>query len=310
VAEQRICSGLGGVEPAPSIVSIGFFDGVHRGHQSIISRAVHAAEDTGVRSVVVTFDRHPMEVVNPGSQPALLMTLQRRAETLSGQHVDLVVVMPFDDALRHLPPDEFVDHVLVEPLQAQRVIVGSNFRFGHKAAGDVRVLDDLGPQRGFTAEGVTLLELDGIVISSTEIRAAVDAGDVEQAARMLGRPHIVDGIVVRGDQRGATLGFPTANVQVGRRVAVPALGVYAGMAHLQDGTRVPCVTNVGVNPTFGGQQLRVEAHLLDWRGDLYGHAIGVDFRHRIRDERRFDGVDALIAQIRADADVARQLLER
>jgi riboflavin kinase / FMN adenylyltransferase len=308
MAEQRICSGLADVDPAPSIVSIGFFDGVHRGHQSIISRAVHAAESRGVRSVVVTFDRHPMEVINPGSQPKLLMTLQRRAQSLADQRVDLVVVMPFDDALRHLPPDEFVDHVLVEPLRAERVIVGSNFRFGHKAAGDVRVLDELGPQRGFTAEGVTLLELDGIVISSTEIRAAIDAGDVEQATRMLGRPHIVDGVVVRGDQRGATLGFPTANVQAGRRVAVPALGVYAGMAHLQDGTQVPCVTNVGVNPTFGGQELRVEAHLLDWVGDLYGHAIGVDFRHRIRDEQRFDGVDALVAQIQADAAAARQLL--
>jgi riboflavin kinase / FMN adenylyltransferase len=308
MAEPRIVSGLAEVEPGPSVVSIGFFDGVHRGHQSIISRAVRVAESRGVRSVVVTFDRHPMEVVNPGSQPKLLMTLQRRARTLSAQHVDLVVVMPFDDALRHLPPDEFVDHVLVEPLQAERVIVGSNFRFGHRAAGDVQVLADLGPQRGFTAEGVTLLELDGVVISSTEIRAAIDVGDVEHATRMLGRPHIVDGVVVRGDQRGATLGFPTANLQAGRRVAVPALGVYAGVAHLQDGTRTPCVTNVGVNPTFGGQALRVEAHLLDWEGDLYGHAIGIDFRHRIRDEQRFDGVDALVTQIRADADAARRLL--
>jgi riboflavin kinase / FMN adenylyltransferase len=308
MAEGRIARGLDDVEPAPSVVSIGFFDGVHRGHQTIISRAVRQARDRGVRSVVVTFDRHPMEVVNPGSQPKLLMTLPRRAQSIADQDVDLVVVLPFDDALRHLPPDEFVDHVLVEPLRAERVIVGGNFRFGHRAAGDVRVLDELGPQRGFTAEGVTLLELDGVVISSTEIRAAVDEGDVDRATRMLGRPHIVDGVVVRGDERGATIGFPTANLQVGRRVAVPARGVYAGRCHLEDGTQVPCVTNIGVNPTFGGQELRVEAHLLDWSGDLYGRAVGVDFRHRIRDEQRFDGVDALVAQIGRDADTARELL--
>jgi riboflavin kinase / FMN adenylyltransferase len=308
VAEPRIARGLGEVDPAPSVVSIGFFDGVHRGHQTIISRAVRQARDRGVRSVAVTFDRHPMEVVNPGSQPKLLMTLERRARSLSAQDVDLVVVLPFDDALRHLPPDEFVDHVLVEPLRAERVIVGSNFRFGHRAAGDVRVLDELGPQRGFSAEGVTLLELDGVVISSTEIRAAVDEGDVERAARMLGRPHVVDGIVVRGDARGTAIGFPTANLHPGRRVAIPAAGVYAGRCHLEDGTTVPCVTNVGVNPTFGGSELRVEAHLLDWSGDLYGRTVGVDFRHRIRDEQRFDGVEALVAQIRRDADTARELL--
>lgn len=308
MAEGRIAQGLGAVEPAPSIVSIGFFDGVHRGHQTIISRAVRQAEDRGVRSVVVTFDRHPMEVVNPGSQPKLLMTLPRRAAALAALDVDLVVVMPFDDALRHLPPDEFVEHVLVHPLQAERVIVGSNFRFGHKAAGDIAVLDELGPQRGFSAEGVTLLEMDGVVISSTEIRAAVDAGDVARAATLLGRAHVVDGVVVRGDARGATIGFPTANVLTDPRVAVPARGVYAGHCHAEDGRQHPCVTNVGVNPTFGGQELRVEAHLLDFDGDLYGRSVGVDFRHRIRAEQRFDGVDALVAQIGADAQAARDLL--
>lgn len=308
MAEGRIVGGLGEVAPEPSVVSIGFFDGVHRGHQTIIERAVRTARDRGVRSVVVTFDRHPMEVVNPGSQPPLLMTLHRRTATLAAQDVDLVVVVPFDDELRHRSPDEFVDHVLVEPLRAERVIVGANFRFGHKAAGDVRVLGELGPQRGFTAEGVTLLELDGVVISSTEIRAAVQRGDVGRAARLLGRPHLVDGVVVRGDARGATLGYPTANLQVDRRVAVPARGIYAGHCHLGGGATVPCVTSVGVNPTFGGQELRVEAHLLDWSGDLYGRAVAVDFRHRIRDEERFDSVEALVAQIDDDARTARGLL--
>ena len=308
MTDSRIVRGLDDVAPEPSIVSIGFFDGVHRGHQTIIQRAVRVARAAGLRSVVVTFDRHPMEVVNPGTQPKLLMTLARRARALAEQGVDLVVVMPFDDGLRHLSPEEFVDHVLVEPLQAQRVVIGGNFRFGHRAAGDVATLSELGPGRGFTAETVTLLELDGVVISSTHIRAAIDEGDVEHAARMLGRPHAVDGIVVRGNQRGTGLGYPTANLQIGRRTAVPARGIYAGAFTLSDGDVHPCVTNVGVNPTFGGQELRVEAHLLEFSGDLYGREAAVDFRHRLRDEERFDSAEALVAQIDLDAAEARRLL--
>lgn len=304
----RVVFGLDEVEPVPTAVSIGFFDGVHRGHQSIIRRAVRQAADAGLRSAVVTFDRHPMEVVKPGSQPPLLMTLQRRTATLAALDVDLVVVMPFDDDLRHRSPADFVDHVLVDPLRAARVVVGANFRFGHKAAGDVATLAELGPSRGFETEGVTLLELDGVAISSTAIRAAVAAGDVEGAARMLGRPHVVDGIVVRGDRRGTGLGFPTANIASDRRVAIPARGVYAGHLHLPDGTSRPCVTNVGVNPTFGGQQLRVEAYVLDFDGDLYGMEVGVDFRHRLRDELEFPSAEALVARMHRDVAEARDLL--
>ena len=308
MTQPVIVRALDEVAAAPSVVSIGFFDGVHRGHQTIIQRAVRTARTQGVRSVVVTFDRHPMEVVNPGSQPKLLMTLPRRAQALADQDVDVVVVVPFDDDLRHLTPEGFIDHVLVQPLQAQKVIVGANFRFGHRAAGDVATLSSVGPSRGFTAEGVTLLELDGVVISSTEIRAAVDSGDVDRAARMLGRPHRVDGIVVRGDQRGKGLGFPTANLQASKRVAVPAKGIYAGSFHLPDGRAHHCVTSVGYNPTFGGQELRVEAHLLDFDEDLYGVEGGVDFQHRLRDEEKFSSVEDLVAQIDADAAEARRLL--
>lgn len=308
VPDGRVVTGLDGVERAPSVASVGFFDGVHRGHQSIIRRAVRQARDAGLRSAVVTFDRHPMEVVNPGTQPKLLMTLARRARTIAGLGVDLVVVLPFDDELRHRSAHEFVEHVLGPPLSARRVVVGSNFRFGHKAAGDVALLDELGALHGFSAEGVTLLEIDGVVVSSSEVRRLLDAGEVERAARMLGRPHVVDGVVVRGDRRGVTLGFPTANVQVDPRAQVPATGVYAGTCHLADGRQVPCATNVGTNPTFGGQELRVEAHLLGFDDDLYGASVGVDFRHRIRAEQRFDGPDALAARIRADVDEARRLL--
>ncbi|MGH8897894.1 MAG: bifunctional riboflavin kinase/FAD synthetase [Egibacteraceae bacterium] len=305
---RQIVSGLGNVDPAPTVVSIGFFDGVHRGHQTIIRRAVRQAQALGIRSAVVTFDRHPMEVVNPGSQPKLIMTLPRRAATLAAQGVDLVIVLAFTDELRHLEPEAFVNHVLVGPLQARRVIVGSNFRFGHKATGDVATLAEVGPSRGFTVEGVTLLELDGTVISSTEIRSALEDGDVEWAARMLGRPHLVDGIVVRGNTQGKGLGFPTANLQTSRRIAIPARAVYAGMFHLPDGTLHPCATNVGYNPTFGGQELRVESYLLDWSGDLYGTAVAVDFRHRLRDELHFESVNALVDQMHSDVARTRTLL--
>jgi riboflavin kinase/FMN adenylyltransferase len=306
-ADGRVVTSLLDVDPAPSVVSVGFFDGVHRGHQTIIQRAARAAAERGLRSAVVTFDRHPMEVVNPGSQPKLLMTLQRRARTLAQQNVDLLVVLPFDDELRHREPDDFVDHVLVHPLQARHVVVGNNFRFGHRARGDVAMLTDFGPSRGMTVEGVTLLDLDGTVISSTEIRRAIDGGDVALAARMLGRPYCVDGVVVRGDQRGKTLGYPTANLQVSRRVAVPRRGIYAGMFTCA-GVQQPSVTNVGINPTFGGQELRVEAYLLDYTGDLYGVEGSVDFRHRLRDELRFDSAEALVQQMDADVVEARRLL--
>ena len=305
---SRVVRDLDDVDAAPSVVSIGFFDGVHRGHQTIIQRAVRAAEKAGVRSVVVTFDRHPMEVVNPGTQPKLLMTLRRRAQTLAEQGVDLVVVLTFDDTLRHLPPAEFVDHVLVEPLHAERVVVGTNFRFGHRAKGNVATLADLGSSRGFTAEGVTLLELDGTVISSTGIRAAMDAGDVQAAAHQLGRSPLVDGVVVRGDARGADLGFPTANLQISKRVAVPAVGIYAGMFSTAGMPPRPCAISVGFNPTFGGQELRVEAYILDFDGDLYGREAALEFRHRLRDERKFDVVDDLVAQIGADVEQVRRLL--
>lgn len=309
MADGRVVTGLEQVtDQAPSVASIGFFDGVHRGHQSIIRRAVAQAQDSGVRSVVVTFDRHPMEVVKPGSQPRLLMTLARRATTIASLGVDLVVVLPFDDELRHLSPQDFVGHVLGPPLSARKVVVGSNFRFGHRALGDVALLTDLGASYGFTAEGVALLQIGGVVVSSTEIRRLLECGEVGTAARMLGRPHAVDGVVVRGHQRGLTLGFPTANVQVSPRTQIPATGVYAGACHLPGGVNVPCVTNIGTNPTFGGQDLRVEAHLLDFEQDLYGVEVSVDFRHRIRGEQRFSGPDALVDRIRVDIDEARRLL--
>lgn len=306
---ERITFGLDAVEPAPSAVVVGFFDGVHRGHQSLVSRALRAAQRRDVRSVVVTFDRHPLEVVNPGARPRLLMTLDQRLRAIADLDVDLVIALPFDDRLRHLEPDAFVEHVLAGPLQATHVVVGSNFRFGHKAVGDVQTLADLGLRYGFTFEAVTLLEMDGVVVSSSEIRAAVERGDVAQAARWLGRPHVLEGLVVRGDQRGAALGFPTANLHVDPRAAFPAKGVYAGRFRLPDGTWHPAATNVGHNPTFGGTaSLRVESFLIDYDGDLYGVEAAVDFRHRLREELRFDSVEELIERMHDDVARARTFL--
>ncbi len=303
-----IATDVAAVTMADSVVTIGFFDGVHRGHRAIIDRALALARAQGVRSAVVTFDRHPMEVVKPGSQPPLLQSTRRRAETLAATGVDLVVMIPFDDELRHLDPEGFVERVLGDRLRPRAVVVGENFRFGHRAAGDVTTLTEIGARRGFAAESVPLTTWEGLVVSSTEIRQRVERGAVAEAADLLGRPFALDGLVVRGDRRGHELGFPTANLSLDPRLVVPARGVYAGHAHVPDGRSVPAVTNVGVNPTFGGQQLRVEPHLLDFDEDLYGCELTVDVRARLRDEQSYEGPEALVAQMHRDIAAARRHL--
>jgi riboflavin kinase/FMN adenylyltransferase len=299
-----VARSLDEVEVAPSVVTIGYFDGVHRGHQTIIGRAVRHADELGVRSAAVTFDRHPMEVVRPDVAPPLLQSLDDRVRSLLDQRVDLVLVLPFTRAFSELSPPDFVEHVLVERLRAVKVVVGTNFRFGHRAGGDVVALSDLGDQLGFATEAVTLLTLDGEPISSTQVREHLAAGDLAWVNRALGRDFTLVGEVVAGDGRGRTIGVPTANLAVGARAAVPANGVYAGMASLGDRTW-PCVVNVGTRPTFDGAGRSVEAHLLDADVDLYGHELTIAFRSRLRDERRFDGPEALVAQIRADIAEAR-----
>lgn len=305
----RVAWSLEDVKPAPSVVTIGFFDGVHRGHQTIIRRAVHDADERGVRSVAVTFDRHPMEVVRPGSQPRYLQSRDRKVTALVDQGVDLVLVLPFDLARSQQSPEDFVATVLAGPLRAVKVVVGANFRFGHRAAGDVVTLADLGSVHGYETEAVTLLHHGDTPISSTEVRDHLERGDVAWAAEALGRPFVLEGAVVRGDGRGRSIGIPTANVEVDERMQVPAGGVYAGHATVvgHEGTH-PCVVNIGTRPTFGGETVTVEAHLLDGERDLYGEHLAVAFVDRLRDEQRFDGVDALVAQIHADIDRARDLL--
>jgi len=308
--------GLGEVPEAwdPSVVTIGVFDGVHLGHQRIVSRAAAAAGELGLPLVVVTFDPHPAEVIRPGSHPKMLCSLRRRALLLGGLGADAVCVLEFTVEFSRLGPDDFVRSVLAERLHARRVLVGENFRFGHRAAGDLALLAELGEKYDFGAEGVPLLAQDGITMSSSAIRDLVAAGDVAGAARGLGKPHRVEGVVVRGQQRGRALGFPTANLETAEHTAIPADGVYAGwLASLDDGgrdtERWPAAISVGTNPTFDGQHRVVEAYALDRDDlDLYGVHAGVDFAARLRGMARFGSADELIAQMRVDIDEARPLV--
>jgi len=308
--------GLGDVpgDWGPSAVTIGVFDGVHRGHQRIVARAREVATAHQLPLVVVTFDPHPDEVVRPGSHPPLLCTLRRRVQLMSELSADAVCVLQFTLEFSRLSPDEFVRTVLAERLHARHVVVGDNFRFGHRAAGDVALLAELGEKYDFIAEGVALLTEDGVRISSSLIRDRLTAGDVAGAAGGLGRPHRVEGVVVRGAQRGRTFGIPTANLETPPYMAIPADGVYAGWLATLDETgleaqRWPAAISVGTNPTFDGQHRVVEAYALDRDDlDLYGAHVAVDFAARIRGMARFDSVDELIAQMRIDIDEARALV--
>jgi riboflavin kinase / FMN adenylyltransferase len=293
------------------------FDGLHRGHQQIISRARELASARKVPTVLITFTPHPSEVVRPGTHPPLLTTNTRKAELAAQLGVDVVIFVPFTLEFSHLSPDEFVHEALVVDLHAAAVVVGQNFRFGHKASGDVATLAELGQRWGFEAEGVPLLVDGSLPISSTYIRSCVEAGDLAAATEALGRPHRLDGVVVRGDQRGRDLGFPTANVRAESFAAVPADGVYAGRVVRIDewgNTRTDieprtAAISVGTNPTFDGQHRSVEAFILDFDGDLYGQNIGVEFVHRLRGMVKFDSIGELVTQMADDVNQTRALLD-
>jgi riboflavin kinase/FMN adenylyltransferase len=292
------------------VVTIGFFDGVHLGHRAIIGRAVERARELGVPSLVLTFDPHPGEVLRPGSHPALLTTLRFKTELLAAIGVDALCVQPFTLEFSEVPADEFVAKILVETLQARVVVVGRNFTYGHRAQGTVETLARSGSQHGFDVDGVGLLrERDGAsdgapVLSSTHLRAQVAEGDVAGAAHGLGRLHRVEGVVVHGDARGRTIGFPTANLQVTPWAAIPADGVYAGYA-VWGHRRQPAAISIGTNPTFAGRERRVEAFLLDFDGDLYGEYMAFEFAGRLRPTLKFASVDELVAQMTLDVAATR-----
>jgi riboflavin kinase / FMN adenylyltransferase len=303
-----------------TVVTIGMYDGVHRGHQALIGEAVARARAMRRPALLLTFDPHPAEVIRPGSHPAILTSLDRKAELVAGLGVDAMCVLPFTQDFMRLSPGTFTHTVLVEHLHAALVVVGQNFTYGHKASGNVQTLTEEGRRFGFAVEGVQLksvgeqLDGDDVTISSTYIRACVAAGDMESAARALGRPHRVDGVVVRGDRRGRELGFPTANVETPAFTAIPADGVYAGHLVLRDprsgasGARYPAAISVGSNPTFQGSRRTVEAYLLDFDDDLYGEHVGVEFAHRLRPMATFAGVDELLEAMARDVEDTRRLL--
>jgi riboflavin kinase/FMN adenylyltransferase len=296
-----------------SVVTIGSYDGVHRGHQLIIKHAVDRARELGVPSVVVTFDPHPSEVVRPGSHPPLLAPHHRRAELCADLGVDALLILPFTTEFSKLSPADFVAKVLVDKLHAKAVVEGPNFRFGHKAAGNVDFLREQGETYDFDVEVVELYVSGsaggGQPFSSTLTRRLVAEGDVEGAREILGRPHRVEGIVVRGAQRGRELGFPTANVETLPHTAIPADGVYAGWLHVA-GEAMPAAISVGTNPQFDGTERTVEAYAIDRVGlDLYGLHVAVDFLAFVRGQAKFDSIEALLEAIAADVKRCRELIE-
>lgn len=298
-----------------SVVTIGSYDGVHRGHQVIIGRAVERARELGVPSVVVTFDPHPMEVVRPGSHPPLLAPHHRRAELLAELGVDAVLVLPFTAEFSKLPAADFVVKVLVDKLHAKLVVEGPNFRFGHRAAGDVALLEELGATYDYGVEVVELklaggtgADGDALPFSSTLTRRLVAEGDVEGAMEILGHPHRVEGIVVRGAQRGRELGFPTANLETLPHTAIPADGVYAGWLVVA-GECMPAAISVGTNVQFDATERTVEAYAIDRVDlDLYGLHAAVDFLAYLRGMEKFDSVEALMERMADDVKRARELV--
>jgi len=303
-----------------SVVCIGVFDGVHRGHRVIIDATRRLADEIGGRVVAVTFDPHPSAVVRPDTQPRMLSTLDHRVALLADAGVDAVLVLTFTTDLATWTPAEFVDRVLVRGLHASAVVVGEGFRFGHRAAGDVALLEKLGAADDFVVAPLSL-EVGAVVEhgdtgevpwSSTYIRQCVLEGDVAEAARALQRPHRVEGVVVHGDHRGRELGYPTANLDPVEHAAVPADGVYAGWlvrGEGSDSVSLPAAISIGTNPTFDGVELRVEAYVLDRTDlELYGEHVAFDFVERLRPTLKFDGVEALLAQMKKDVDEARVIL--
>jgi riboflavin kinase/FMN adenylyltransferase len=289
----------------PSVVALGVFDGVHLGHRAILDVAVARARPP-LTAVACTFDPHPAEVLHPGRAPLPITTLDERLALIGESGLAVTVVVPFTPTLAAMEPEAFVTEVLLDRLGAREIVVGFNHRFGRGARGDARLLHDLGARAGFHAEVVPPTDVDGTPVSSSAIRAALQRGDVDAAARLLGRPYFVGGAVVEGAGRGRTLGFPTANIAVGRPLLVPP-GVYACRLAV-DGVVYGAVLNAGIRPTFGESLFTLEAHVLDFSGDIYGRSVRLDFVRRLRDERKFAGIDALRTQISADVTAARAAL--
>jgi len=303
---MRTIRGLESYPPdaGPSAVALGAFDGIHLGHRAILGRAVELARARGLEALACTFDPHPMQVLQPARAPLPVTTLADRLALIGETGIATTVVIPFTRHVAAMEPEAFVERVLLGVLRAREVVVGFNHRFGRAARGDARLLEGLGARLGFGVHVVPPTTVDGVTVSSSEIRAVLGQGDLARAARLLGRDYTVGGEVVHGAGRGGSLGFPTANIKTALPLPLPA-GVYVGRADV--GSAVyPAVVNIGVRPTFGDSESTVEAHLIDFTGDLYGRRLRLTFLRRLREERKFPSVEALRAQIAADVASARE----
>ncbi len=292
----------------PYAVVIGNFDGLHLGHQALIDEVRRRAEADGLPTLAYTFHPHPATVLSPRGGPPLIEPLELRVERLAGAGFDATLIEPFSDAFAQVTADEFLEDILAGKLQARHVVVGENFRYGNRARGDVDLMRKRGPALGFEAVGMPMVEVEGAPASSSRIREALRTGDVDLARKLLGRPFAVTGIVMRGDQRGTEMGFPTANVATHAEL-LPANGVYAARVSGEIGNQHPAVTNIGLAPTFDRDRLTLEVHLIDFPPrPLYGKVLEIELLHHIRGEQKFESVDGLVAQIERDVTSAKALL--
>lgn len=293
-----------------SVVTLGTFDGVHRGHQALLRRAVDAARAEGVQAAAYTFDPHPARVVAPQYAPQTLMSLDRRVDHMAELGIDAVVIERFDEAFAQVSADDWIEHYLVAHLRPRVVVVGFNFTFGRSRGGNPEQLRRLGAHHGFRVEEIPPVRVGAVTASSSRVRAFLLEGNLTGARDLLGRPFGLSGTVVEGDRRGRTIGFPTANLAIEGEL-LPAHGVYATRVRWLDDPQAglhPAVTNIGARPTFEGDRVTIETHLLEFEGDLYGRRLEVELEARLRGERRFSGPDELVAQIRRDVASAREVL--
>lgn len=312
---MRIVRGLASIDPGACVVlTIGAFDGVHRGHQQLIEQVRQRAQATGCASAIITFDPHPEAVLQPGVPVPYLTTLDERIALLAETGVDLLIILTFTREMADTPAVTFMQ-LICDYLSIQELMVGPDFALGRQREGTLPLLEQVGERLGFRARAVMPLLVDGQMVSSTRIRQALRRGDVREAARLLGRPYTLYGEVVPGARRGRALGFPTANlahhgesVALGEGQVLPADGVYATYARLDD-HRWPSITHVGRRPTFGDSERWVETHILDFDRDIYGEVLRVEFVERLRDEAQFESISALVAQLQRDAAQARAVLD-
>jgi riboflavin kinase/FMN adenylyltransferase len=309
---EVVCD-IASLPPRPRALALGTFDGVHAGHRAVIGRAVRLASERGLASAVVTFDRHPLAVIDPTRVPRLLTGNEEKVRLIAELGPDELIMLPFDERLAALPPEDFCGGLLAGSLQAKVVVVGANFNYGAQGAGDTAQLRDCGAANGYEVQVCELVTEHGAPISSTRIRRLLHDGELEEVREILGRPPSATGVVVHGDKRGRTLGVPTANVDVEAGTIFPGRGVYAARA-LVDGVWYRTAVNIGHNPTFQSRDeptthVSVEAFLLEFAGDIYDREIRLDFLHKIRDERRFESADALVAQMRLDIAAASSLAD-